>query len=54
MMNNYICNRMFSKHVRKQKVSNFLLIIDLEEVRMTYVGLSATFERSNTSALSAV
>ena len=25
MMNNYICNRMFSKHVRKQKVSNFLL-----------------------------
>ena len=25
IVNNYIRNRMFSKHVRKQKVSNFLL-----------------------------
>ena len=25
MVNNYICNGMFSKHVRKQKITNFPL-----------------------------
>ena len=52
MVNNYICNRMFSKHVKKQKVSNFLLKLD--EVRMRYRGLSATSERSTMPVSSVV
>ena len=52
MVNNYICNRMFSKHVKKQKVSNFLLKLD--EVRMRYIGLSATSERSTMPVSSGV
>ena len=52
MVNNYICSRKFSKNVKKQKF--YSAKINLDEVRMTYVGLSATFERSTTAVSSGV
>ncbi len=53
MVNNYICNRMLSKHVRK-KIFKFSAKINLDEVTITSVGLSATSERSTTPVSSGV
>ena len=53
MVNNYICNKIFVKHVWKKNFK-FSSKINLDEVRLTYVHLSATSERSTTLVSSEV